>query len=110
MGWWTALILVLTGGWAIDPTAAQDTAALQKRGEALVSRHCSMCHAVGRTGTSPHAEAPPFRTLGRKYPINSLEEALGEGLISGHPEMPEFTFPPGDVGAIIAYLTSIQER
>ena len=110
MGWWSVLILVLAGGLAIDPAAAQDTATLQKRGEALLSRHCSMCHAIGRTGMSPHAEAPPFRTLGRKYPVASLEEALGEGLTSGHPEMPEFTFPPGDVSAIIAYLTAIQER
>jgi cytochrome c len=69
-----------------------------------------MCHATGRTGMSPHAEAPAFRTLGRKYPISSLEEALGEGILSGHPEMSEMKFPSGDVGAIIAYLTSIQER
>jgi cytochrome c len=98
------------GARFLDTSWAEETAALEKRGEALVSRHCSMCHATGRTGTSPHAEAPPFRTLGRKYPVSSLEEALGEGVISGHPDMPEFKFPPGDVGAIVAYLTSIQER
>jgi hypothetical protein len=42
--------------------------------------------------------------------IESLEEALGEGIISGHPDMPEFTFENSDVGAIIAYLKSIQDR
>jgi cytochrome c len=82
----------------------------ESRGEALLSRHCAMCHAIGRSGTSPHAEAPPFRTLGQRYPVESLEEALGEGLLSGHPDMPEFVFAPRDVGAIIRYLQSIQER
>ena len=83
---------------------------LQDRGEALVSRHCAMCHATERTGSSPHAMAPPFRTLSQRYPLESLEEALGEGILSGHPDMPEFVFQPRDVGAIIRYLRSIQER
>ena len=63
-----------------------------------------------RTGQSTHPEAPLFRTLGKRYPIEALEEALGEGIISGHPDMPEFKFEGDDVGAIIAYLKSIQER
>ena len=82
----------------------------EARGEALLSQHCAMCHAIGRSGTSPHAVAPPFRTLAQRYPIESLEESLGEGLLSGHPDMPEFSFPPRDVGAIIRYLRSIQQR
>jgi mono/diheme cytochrome c family protein len=90
--------------------AAAQSAADSKRGEALVTRDCSRCHAVARTGESTHPEAPPFRTLGKRYPIESLEEALGEGIISGHPDMPEFTFENSDVGAIIAYLKSIQQR
>jgi cytochrome c len=90
------------------PAASQPPT--EARGEALLSRHCAMCHAIGRSGTSPHAVAPPFRMLGQRYPIESLEEALAEGLLSGHPDMPEFAFPPRDVGAIVRYLLSIQER
>lgn len=86
--------------------AAQDL----KRGEELLARNCGSCHAVRRTGESPSSLAPPFRTLGRRYPIESLEEALGEGIMIGHPDMPEFKFDAGDVGAIIAYLKSIQQR
>jgi mono/diheme cytochrome c family protein len=37
-----------------------------------------------------------------------LEEALGEGIMSGHPDMPEFKFDAKDVGAIVSYLKSIQ--
>jgi cytochrome c len=80
-----------------------------KRGETIVTRNCARCHATMRTGDSTHPEAPAFRTLGKRYPIESLEEALGEGIISGHPDMPEFVFESADVGAISAYLKSIQE-
>ncbi len=80
------------------------------RGKALLERDCARCHAVGTTGASPHKQAPPFRTLGKRYPIESLEEALAEGIVSGHPDMPEFRYEPDDVNAIIAYLKSIQQR
>jgi cytochrome c len=90
---------------AIQPAhAAEDL----KRGESLLARDCGRCHAVGRTGDSADKEAPPFRSLGKRYPIEALEEALGEGLMSGHPDMPEFKYDADDVGGIIAYLKSIQ--
>jgi cytochrome c len=91
---------------AVQPVVAADL----KRGEELLTRDCARCHAIGTTGDSPHKEAPAFRTLGQRYPIESLEEALGEGIMSGHPDMPEFKFDADDVGAIIAYLKSIQQR
>jgi len=82
----------------------------RKRGEELLTRSCGSCHAVGVRGESPQKQAPPFRTLGQHYPIESLEEALGEGIMSGHPDMPEFKFDAADVGAIIAYLKSIHRQ
>ena len=88
--------------------AAQDATSLEQHGRELVERHCSRCHAINITGSSPHQEAPPFRTLGTRYPIDSLAEALAEGLVTGHPDMPEFMFEVHDVGAILAYLQSIQ--
>ena len=92
--------------------AAQQPAIAQnlKRGEELLTRSCASCHAVGRNGESPQKLAPAFRSLAQRYPIESLEEALGEGIMSGHPDMPEFTFDAKDVDAIIAYLKSIQQR
>jgi len=94
---------------AITPAAADDAPAV-KLGEALLTKNCSRCHAIAGRGESPHPQAPPFRTLGKRYRIEFLEEALGEGIISGHPDMPEFQFAPADVGAVIAYIKSIQER
>jgi cytochrome c len=81
-----------------------------KLGAELLQKNCAACHAVGPTGASPHKDAPAFRTLGQRYPVDSLEEALGEGILSGHPDMPEFSFDADEVGAIIAYLQSIQQR
>jgi cytochrome c len=89
---------------------AQDKRAPEGRGEGLLTSNCARCHAVGRTGNSTHPEAPPFRTLGQRYPIEVLAEALAEGLSSGHPDMPEFRFEIDDVNAILAYLESIQEK
>ena len=103
------LILELCMVFAVSAASAQDAAVLM-RGEALLTVACSRCHATARTGESRHPQAPLFRTLAKRYPIESLEEALGEGILSGHPDMPEFKFESDDVGAIIAYLKSVQER
>lgn len=101
-------IFIVAGqlAFATDDKELQD---LQERGRAIVTKNCAVCHAVERSGASPRADAPAFRTLGRRYPVEALEEALGEGIISGHPDMPEFVFNAEDVGAIISYLKVIQE-
>ena len=78
------------------------------RGRVLVSRNCSGCHAIGATGTSPNPASPRFRDLHRRYPVDSLAEALVEGILIGHPQMPEFRFTPAEVSDIIVYLKSIQ--
>ena len=108
----TILAIALSSS-LVAAAAAQSAPQLnaqEKRGEALLQRLCASCHAIGVSGTSLHAEAPPFRTLGRRYKVEALEEALAEGLISGHPDMPEFQFEPHQVGEVIAYLNAIQER
>ncbi|MBI4274414.1 MAG: cytochrome c, partial [Rhizobiales bacterium] len=38
----------------------------------------------------------------------SLEEALGEGIVTGHPSMPEFRLDPGQIGDLIAFLKSME--
>jgi cytochrome c len=95
---------------ALSVTVAHAQRLPEARGEDLLSWNCAMCHAIGRIGASPIAKAPPFRTLGQRIPLESLQEPLGSGLLHGHPEMPKFTFPQQDVGAILRYLGSIQER
>jgi len=81
----------------------------ERRGDALLSEHCAMCHAVGRHDESVDAQAPTLRTIGRRVPLDRLEAELGAGLLGGHPAMPKFTFAPRDVAAIMRYLRSIEE-
>ncbi|MDN3719728.1 hypothetical protein QW131_12490 [Roseibium salinum] len=44
-------------------------------------------------------EPPAFRDLSGLYPLESLEEALAEGIVTGHDNMPEFAFEPDDINA-----------
>jgi cytochrome c len=78
------------------------------RGLSLVQQNCSVCHAIGRDGESSHPDAPPFRFVFRTYAASSLQEALAEGLVTGHPDMPEFIFPAEDVQAIVDYLSTLE--
>jgi cytochrome c len=88
---------------------AQETTG-QRQGQIIVSNKCSSCHAVGRFGESRNPKAPPFRTLHERYPIESLAEALAEGTISAASDEPEFNFSGSEVGAIISYISMIQEH
>jgi len=101
-----AAVLILATGLA----AAASAGAPESRGHVLVQRYCAGCHAVNPTGKSPNPAAPPFRSLNERYKIDDLGEALAEGILTGHPAMPEFRFPPEDVDAVLRYLKSIQSR
>jgi cytochrome c len=105
-------LLALLAGCFVLAAAPAEAAEkdLTDKGEVLVRENCSRCHAIGKEGVSPHPQAPPFRTLSRKYPIEDLAESLAEGIVSGHPDMPVFVFSPTDVEAIIDYLNSIQDK
>ena len=89
-------------------TANATSDSLVGRGREIAKTACADCHAVGPIGTSPKKEAPPFRELGRKYPVESLEEALAEGVVVGHPGMPQVKMNEADIGAFIAWLKTIQ--
>lgn len=78
------------------------------RGRELVTTYCADCHAVGAEGTSPFPPAPLFRELYKRYDVEFLAEALVEGIVTSHPDMPEFEFDPGQATAIVAYLKSLE--
>jgi len=82
-----------------------------ERGRAFAQRHCAMCHAIGRTGSSPYAPAPPFRTLHERYDVEALAEALAEGIVVGHGgarQMPQFVLSPAEIDDLLAYLKSLE--
>jgi cytochrome c len=86
------------------PAPAQNA----QRGADIARANCARCHSIEKSGASPFQPAPPFRTLHERYPVETLEEALGEGIFTGHPEMPEFQMEPDEIGDFIAFLKSLE--
>ena len=106
----TGLLLVgacAAEGAASPPEDATGAMASVDRGAVLVRQKCSSCHAVERSGASPMQAAPPFRDMGALYPVQDLQEAFAEGLVTAHPAMPAFEFEPRDIADVIAYLEHV---
>jgi mono/diheme cytochrome c family protein len=102
-----SIIASLLFAFSTSAASAQNDPLLAK-GRALLEENCSRCHAIGADDQSKHKEAPPFRVVVTRYPPDNLAEALAEGLVSGHPDMPEFVFEVHEVEAITAYLGSLK--
>ena len=98
-----ALVCFSSAGWAQMSEKA-------RAGREIAERFCARCHAIGPEGKSPHERAPPFRMIVAKGHVENLEEALGEGIVVGHPDMPQFQFSPQNVGALVAYLKSLSGK
>lgn len=95
---WALLSLATANAFASDGGGDPD------RGHDLAVARCGACHAVEPRGRSPLRAAPAFRTLGRRYPVESLDEALAEGIVAGHPDMPSDPWEAADIADFIAYL------
>ena len=99
-----ALFLSVSPALAVDGDAA--------RGHTFARQYCSRCHAVERHKLkSPVREAPPFATLGRYRPLETLSTSLSEAMTVGHANfpMPVFQLGPQETADLIAYLRTIQE-
>ncbi len=101
--------------WRDDPvlsspavSLASDTGAID-RGKAIARNACSSCHAVALDDTSRLPEAPPFRVLVQSRSLDDVESAMSQGLMTGHPAMPLFTFRASEIDDLIAYLDSLRE-
>ncbi len=80
-------------------------------GRDLAITYCADCHEVGRGRTSPVAEAPPFREVVKRWPVEFLAEALAEGIsVNQHEtvQMPEFAFESEQIDNLLAYLESLK--
>lgn len=89
-------------------TPALAASPAEQRGKAYALKHCARCHSIDRTSKSPQESAPPFRTLHLHYPIESLAEALAEGISTGHPEMPAAALDPDQIHDLLSYLKSLE--
>lgn len=102
----SAATFLALAAFACD-AGAQTQPAVQ-RGVQLARTHCAQCHSIDKLSPSPLAVAPPFRDLHKRYPVENLQESLAEGLVTGHPAMPEFRFATDQIRDFIAFLKSLQ--
>lgn len=79
-------------------------------GKILAEQLCAKCHSIDLKGKSPNKDAPAFRKFSPMWPLENLEEALAEGIVVGHDEMPEFKFSPEQISNFIAFLSSLNSK
>ena len=99
-----ALYVALTTG----AMAQQGLEPAAQRGLTIARTYCMRCHSIDRVSPSPLAIAPPFRTLHKKYSVKHLEEAMAQGISTGHPTMPEFRFERDQISDFIAFLKTLE--
>ncbi|WP_374514919.1 cytochrome c [Brevundimonas sp.] len=109
-----ALALIVAGCAAREaspapmPTDPDEQAAL--RGQRIAAVTCASCHAIAAADASPMPQATPFREIVHRYPLDRLEEAFAEGLVTGHPAMPPFVFRASEIDDLIAYLETVRDE
>ncbi|MGH1420044.1 MAG: c-type cytochrome [Hyphomicrobiaceae bacterium] len=96
---YVAVSLVITH-YLVVPSLSQDLEA----GRLLAEDKCGRCHATGVDDKSKLATAPPFRVLASRYPVENLAEALAEGIVTGHPSMPEFVLNPDEIDNLLSFI------
>jgi cytochrome c len=108
--------LVSAAAMFVLASAANAAERPQSPGKRIAQAYCSGCHAIGRSGASPLADAPPMRELGRR---GDLMDLLSEGMITTpgvqeegerrrHPRMPAAPLDEAQLSDLLAYLRSIQ--
>jgi len=102
----SALRHSLIGLLLITPALAAPTA--EQRGKPFARANCANCHAIDRVSRSPREGAPPLRDLHRRYPIETLGEALAEGIYTGHADMPAFELSPDQIHDLLSYLKTLE--
>jgi cytochrome c len=80
----------------------------EQRGKTYALTNWARCHSIDRVTQSPLKIAPPFRTIHLRYPVETLGEALAEGIYTGHPTMPAFELDPGQIHDLLSYLKSLE--
>jgi mono/diheme cytochrome c family protein len=88
--------------------AALAASPAEQRGKTFALTNCARCHSIDRITPSPLKIAPPFRTLHKRYPIETLAEALAEGIVTGHPTMPEFRLEPDQIHDLLTFLKTLE--
>jgi len=101
------LTVVIAAGFAAVAMSASASGQSKLAGQALAERLCAKCHAIDKTGHSPLKKAPPFRVIANRYSVWLLQEALAEGIVTGHEAMPEFTLKPDEIADLLTFMDTL---
>jgi cytochrome c len=93
-------LMLMTPALALSPA--------EQRGKTFALNNCARCHSIDRVTPSPLKIAPSFRILHSRYPVETLGEALAEGIVTGHPTMPEFQLDPDQIHDLLSYLKTLE--
>lgn len=107
-GYRQAVVSGIFAFFIVASGASSGSASNAEQGKRLALTYCAKCHAIDKVSASPLKIAPPFRTLHERYPVGMLEESLAEGIVTGHPTMPEFRFEGDQIGDFIAFLKTLE--
>lgn len=91
-----------------SPAARDGAVEAAERGRRLATEACASCHAIGPRGASPMSGATPFLEIVRRRPLDQLEAAFAEGLVTSHPAMPDLVFRASEIDDLIAYLATVK--
>lgn len=94
------MLIMLTQAMAASPA--------EQRGKTFALNNCARCHSIDKVSPSKLKMAPPFRTLHLRYPIETIGEALAEGIVTGHPTMPQFQLDPDQINDLLSYLKTLE--
>lgn len=89
-------------------TQAMAASPEEQRGKTFALNNCARCHSIDKVSPSRLKIAPPFRTLHTRYPIETIAEALAEGIYTGHPTMPVYQLDPDQIHDLLAYLKTLE--
>jgi len=89
-----------------EPAAAQNVTL----GQSIAQKHCASCHALRPGQKSKHGLAPTFPAIANKYSVWGLQEALAEGIVVGHADMPQFVLSPKEISSLLAFMDTFTRQ
>ena len=97
---WYVIVFFIVG--FVDLALAANT----EKGRVVAERYCLKCHTP--TTQSSDQVIPSLASFVEKWPLSHLEEALAEGILTGHDNtMPVFTFSPEEIDDLLVYIESL---
>jgi len=96
---------------AASPAFAQDAALIEKGVQVYADQRCRLCHSIGDEGNSKG----PLDDVGARLSVEEItawiEDSKGMTESTGaarKPAMKQFDLPDDEVGAVVAYLSSLK--